>query len=161
VNPVFLDNVAAAVTATSVTPRNDARRIQWFEHAWANVMGFGVAVRSASAVGIPQIWDRISMLAAFTRRGLQEIDGVELRDRGTIQSGLVTFTVDGVDAPEVRRRLSSQSINISHATVNSAPHDMTMRGLSTVCRASPHAFNTTDEVLAFLEAVAALGALSA
>jgi selenocysteine lyase/cysteine desulfurase len=38
---------------------------------------------------------------------------------------------------------------------------MAMRGLSTVCRASPHAFNTTDEVNVFLGAVAALGALSA
>ena len=84
--------------------------------------------------------------------------GVDVRDGGTVQSGLVTFTVDGMAAPEVRRRLSERSINISHSTVGSAPYDMTTRNLESVCRASIHAFNTEDEIELFLEAVSSLNA---
>lgn len=153
VDPVFVDNVAAHVGVDSVELRADARRIQLFEHPWALVMGFGVAVERATTIGVSEIWERIQKLSAEMRSGLAGIDGVTVRDRGSVQSGLVTFTVDGVDAPEVRKRLSAQSINISHSTVNSAPHDMTTRNLDSVCRASVHAFNTEAEIDTLLQAV--------
>lgn len=153
VEPVFVDNVGAQVSVDEVTPRADARRIQWFEHPWAEVFGFGVAVRQAMSVGVPAIWERIQYLSSEMRSGLDAIGGVTVRDRGLVQSGLVTFTVDGVDAPEVRRLLSDKSINISHSTVGSAPYDMTARNLTTVCRASVHAFNTESEVATLLDAI--------
>jgi len=153
IEPVFLDNVAARVGANSVVPRDDARRIQWFEHPWANVMGFREAINSSLDIGVAAVWNRIQQLAGSLRDGLHDIPGVVVRDRGSIQSGLVTFTVDAMPAPEVRHLLAARGINISHSTVNSAPFDMTMRGLETVCRASVHAFNTDEEIAVLLSAV--------
>lgn len=153
IEPVFVDNVAAMVSLDEVTPRDDARRIQWFEHAWAEVMGFGVATKAALDTGVPDIWERIQLLSSQMRAGLEQVSGVTLRDRGLLQSGLVTFTVEGVDATVVRGRLSAQSINISLSTIGSAPYDMTTRNLDTVCRASVHAFNTEAEVETLVEAI--------
>lgn len=56
-------------------------------------VGLGVAVEYALNLGLLQIWDRISSLAAIMRRRLQEVPGLELHDKGRQLCGIVSFSL--------------------------------------------------------------------
>ena len=120
---------------------------------WSNVMGLGAAADYAMATGVEAIWERVLFLSSMMREGLTDIASVVLRDRGSVQGAIVTFTVDGRDAIEVADLLRRRSINTSHSTVDSSPVDMRMRGIDSLVRASVHAYNTQDEVERFVQAI--------
>ncbi len=152
-DPVFIDNHSARVTDTAIEFRSDARKLETWEKNWAMIMGLGAAADYATTIGIENIWERIVCLANGMRRGLSAIDGVEVLDRGVVQGAIVTFSVDGRNMIEVKELLHEMGINVSWSTINSAPFDMRMRGLDSLVRASVHAYNSEDEISAFLEAV--------
>jgi cysteine desulfurase/selenocysteine lyase len=58
----------------------------------------------------------------------------------------VTFQVDGVAAGDVVAAASRDGIVINESTAVWAALDMGAKGLSQVVRASPHYFNTHDEL---------------
>lgn len=154
--PVFADNHSTQVSDTRIVFQPDGRRLESWERSYVNLAGFGAAVTYAQGVGIEQIWDRIRLLAALMRTSLAATDGVEVLDRGSVQGGIVSFRIEGRNAIEVVELLGERGINISHSTINSSPHDMRMRDLDELNRASVHAYNTEAEVEAFLDAVAIL-----
>lgn len=90
------------------------------------------------------------------REGLGSIDGVLIRDLGTLQGGIVTFDVEGRSSAEVKQHLRDRSINVSTSTASSSPVDMHNRGLEGLVRASVHAYNSDDEINTFLGAVVEL-----
>jgi cysteine desulfurase/selenocysteine lyase len=71
-----------------------------------------------------------------------------------VKSGLVSFTVEGFSAGEVKAYLAQHSINISWNDVSNTYLDMTNRGLKEVARASVHYYNTEKEIDRFVEALA-------
>lgn len=152
-DPVFVDNHAARVTDKSIEFRSDARKLESWEKNWAMVMGLGVAADYAMKIGVDDIWQRVVALSESTRSGLLEIDGVQVHDRGKVQGAIVTFTVDGRNVIEVKELLHEGGINVSWSTINSAPFDMRMRGIDSLVRASVHAYNSEEEIAAFLDTV--------
>jgi selenocysteine lyase/cysteine desulfurase len=152
-DPVFVDNFSSAVTDTGFEFLNGAARLETWEKSYANIVGLGAAVDYAMTTGVADIWSRIRSLAAYARRGLDDIDGVSVVDKGTEKGGIVTFVLDDVGAPEVQRALAERRINVSYSTVNSAPVDMRLRRLDDVVRASLHAYNTEDEIDLLVDAV--------
>jgi cysteine desulfurase/selenocysteine lyase len=155
-DPVFVDNFSSAVTDTSFDFLSGAARLETWEKSQANVSGLGAAVDYAMATGIDDIWNRIQKLAAEARRTLSGIERVSVLDQGVVKGGIVTFTVAGVSAPDVQEALRSRRINVSHATVNSAPVDMRSRNLGDIVRASFHAYNSEDEIEQLAAAVSDL-----
>jgi cysteine desulfurase/selenocysteine lyase len=153
---VFVDNFSSAVTDTSFEFLSGAARLETWEKSQANVSGLGAAVDYAMATGIDDIWNRIQKLAAEARRTLSGIERVSVLDQGVVKGGIVTFTVAGVSAPEVQEALRARRINVSHATVNSAPVDMRSRNLGDIVRASFHAYNSEDEIEQLAAAVSDL-----
>ena len=152
--PVFVElHTAPVVLPDRYELRNDARRFETWEKNHANVLGMGTAAEYAIEIGIEEIWARIQSLGATARQLLDEIDGVTVRDLGSVKCGIVTFEVDGRQVLEVRELLSERSINVSTSTPLSAPIDMHDRGIDGLVRASFHAFNTEDEVEALVEAM--------
>ena len=69
-----------------------------------------------------------------------------MRDLGRDRSAIVSFTIRGMDAAAVNSRLFKAGINVSHSTPASTLLDSTARGLPTVLRASPHYYNTSEEI---------------
>ena len=67
----------------------------------------------------------------------------------------MTFTVAGVDAEDVLTRMSAEGINVSTSKPSSTLLDARARSLPSIVRASPHYYNTEDEVERFAGAVAA------
>ncbi len=126
--------------------RPDARRFENWETNYAGKVGLGVAIDYALAWGIDAIWDRVQALAATLRQRLAEIPRVTVRDRGAIQCGIVTFTVDGLDPAAIRSGLAAQRINVTYSGASSTLLDMQRRGLESVVRASVHYYNTEEEI---------------
>ncbi|WP_091374529.1 aminotransferase class V-fold PLP-dependent enzyme [Actinokineospora alba] len=136
--------------------RDDARVFELWECGVAERLGFISAARYALDLGIDAIAAAVADRAGRLRAGLAEIPGVQLRDQGKHQCGLVTFTVDGVAAAEVRDKLRGQDITVTVSGLPSTRYDMTRRGLSEVVRASPHYFISPDQIDTAVEAVATL-----
>ena len=153
--PPFLDLQAATwVEPDRYEMRPDARRFENWERNVAGQLGLGAAVDYALDWGLANIAGRIEPLAAELRRGLAEIPGVSVRDRGRRPCGIVTFTVEGKPARDIVVALGQRRINChlsGGSTLNARA-----RGLPDLVRASVHYYNTEEEVARFAAAIAAL-----
>jgi len=134
------------ITETDFKLRDDARRFELYERNRALSLGLGKAVDYALNIGIDRIWDRIQFLAGLLRRELATIDGVNLTDYGSNLCGIVTFTVDGIDAADIKARLAERGINLTVGQAKSTLYFMNKNNLSSVVRASVHYYNTEEEV---------------
>jgi cysteine desulfurase / selenocysteine lyase len=156
--PPFLDLHAAEWTGReSYVIRPDARRFENWETSHATKLGLGAAVDYALAWGLEPIAERVQGLAASLRSLLQALPGVEVRDRGVERCGIVTFTVDGVDAPDVVAALAAAGINVSLTPAAYSRLDLGSRGLDAVVRSSVHYYNTEEELALLVGVVAQAG----
>ncbi|WP_354637739.1 aminotransferase class V-fold PLP-dependent enzyme [Kitasatospora camelliae] len=145
--PPFLDLRSATWTSPDgYQVREDARRFENWEGYVAGRIGLGVAVDYALDLGLDAIRDRVTALAAELRRRLGLLPGVEVHDRGRERCGIVTFTVDGHDAPTVADALRERRVNVSVSWAGSALWDLGPRGQESVVRASVHYYNTEEEL---------------
>jgi cysteine desulfurase / selenocysteine lyase len=156
--PPFLDLHAATwVARDRYDIRADARRFENWETNFAGKVGLGVAIDYARDWGMAAIWDRVRSLASTLREELEEIPGVTVRDIGAERCGIVTFTVDGVEARQVQQALAGQAMNVTTSTVDSTRFDMETRGLNEIVRASVHYYNDEAEIERFCEGVRVIG----
>lgn len=152
--PPFIDLHAADWTRVDDYEwRPDARRFENWETYYAGKAGLGAAVDYALDVGIETTAVRIADLAARLRNGLESLNRVAVHDKGARRGGIVTFTVDGVDATSVHAQLLARRINTSTSGPDRARLDLEPRGLPTVIRASTHYYNSEDEIDAVIAAV--------
>ena len=155
-DPIPVDLHAATWTGPQTYKlRPDARRFETWEQHIAGVLGLGVAVDYALGWGLDAVWERISALADRLRALLADVPRVTLRDPGARRCGIVTCTVDGMTAPDVKAALAARPrrINVSVSTINSARLDFTARGLDTVVRASVHYYLTEEDLEEFAGAL--------
>lgn len=131
-----------------------AARFESWEKSYAGLLGMGAAIDYALACGIEAIAGRIGELATRAREGLREIPGVTVRDRGTIQSGIVTIRVD--DPAGVVRDLRARGINTSLSTPDYSQIDFGRDQAPGLVRISPHAYNTEAEIDQVIAAIAEL-----
>lgn len=124
----------------------DATRFEQFEYGVAATLGLGAAVDYALTLGVDAIAARVRDLAGHLRDALDSIDGVTVRDRGLEKCGIVTFTIDEVDAGTVRERLADERVSVWVSDATQARFDLDDRGLSNLVRASVHYVNTTEEL---------------
>ena len=154
--PIGIDGNGADWTSPDTyEPNGDASRFEEFEASIAARIAMGVAVDQALDVGINALHERITDLAEYLRRGLTSIEGVTVHDGDGPRSGIVTFTVDGVAPLDVVSAAQAAGVNINTSDAHSARIDMDRRNLPMVVRASPHAYNTDDELDQLLAVVAA------
>lgn len=145
--PPIIDHFGAPwVAPDRYELRPDARRFETWENNYATRLGLGVAVDYARAVGIEAIAARSRMLADRLRSGLGEIPGVRMHDLGPHPAAIVTFSVVGHDAEAVKSHLAGAGINVSTSDPSSTLLDAKRRALPVIVRASPHYYNTEDEI---------------
>ena len=156
-HPPMIDLFSATwVDADRYELRADARRFENWENNYAAKLGLGTAIDYALDIGIENIEAEVTRLAERLRAGLASIDGVRVHDIGKRKSGIVTFSIDGIDAAEVETRLREDLINVSISGPQSTLIDATRRRLPNLVRSSVHYYNEDSEIERLLERVAAL-----
>jgi selenocysteine lyase/cysteine desulfurase len=85
------------------------------------------------------------------RERLGEIPGVQVRDRGTEQCGIVTFSAAQLGAQATRDGLGERNINVSVSDPAHTRIDAAARALPDLVRASVHYYNTEAEVERFCD----------
>ena len=123
-----------------------ALRFEFGEQNFAGKVALGVATNYMLKLGLGAISDRITDLSTRLRQGLQEIDGITLRDEGVDQCGIVTFTSNQAEPASIQKGLAVQRINLGAPGKRNAQLDIGARGLDAVVRAGVHYFNTEDEI---------------
>ena len=147
-------HAATWTTVDSYEVADGAARFESWEKAYAALLGMGAAIDYALGCGMDAIAERIGALAARARTGLAEIPGVVVRDRGSVQSGIVTIRVD--DPAGVVAGLRARGINTSLSTPDYSQIDFGRDQAIGLVRISPHAYNTEDEVDQLITAVSEL-----
>jgi selenocysteine lyase/cysteine desulfurase len=137
--------------AFDLTP--DARRFESWEFAYALVLGLGAAAAYALDVGLDHARDRARELAAYARTRLAMVPGVRVLDRGPELCAIVTATVAGRDAKEIKLALRARGINTSSPEREDAVIDMDEKQASSALRISPHYYNTKEEIDLAIEAL--------
>jgi len=156
-HPPFLDLHSAEWTGKNkYEVRSDARKFENWEANYAGIIGLNKAVSYILDLGIHKIWERVQFLADLFRRKLDVLPGVAVRDLGKVKCGIVTFTVNGRSAEDIRQFLHNYDINVSISTRSSTLLDMQSRNLQEAVRASVHYYNTEEEIEGFIKKLSEL-----
>jgi|SRR5579859_3133938 len=156
--PPMIDHFAAPwVARDHYQLRDDARRFETWENNYAARAGLGVAVDYALNLGLDAIETRCRLLADRLRRGLAGIPGVTLRDLGRNPSAIVSFTLAGHEAQAVVAAAAKADITIGASQPSSTRIDAEARALPPLVRASPHYYNTEEEIDRLIGFCARLG----
>jgi cysteine desulfurase / selenocysteine lyase len=126
--------------------RADARRFETWENNYAARLGLGVAVDYALSIGLGEIESRCAAVTAKLRASLEEIPAITLHDVPPFSCAIVPFSVEGWEALAVNKYLYERGINVSPSGPSSTLLDATARGLPTMLRASPHYYNSVEEI---------------
>lgn len=157
--PPMLDHYGAPwVAPEEYRLRGDARRFETWESNQAARLGLGAAVDYALALGLDNIAGRASGLARRLREGLARIPGARVHDLGREPCAIVSFTLEGVDSTAVKAALAGHNINVSVSDPPSTLMDARARDLPDLVRASPHYYNTEEEVDRCIDAVSGVAA---
>ncbi len=151
--PSFIDGYSADwVGQHAYELQPGSKRFELFETSFAAKAGLGVAIDYALDVGIEAIEARVTHLSASMREQLAAIDGVEVMDHGPRLCGIVTFRVAGHAPLAVKTALGAAGVNVSAGALSAwqVGHDDTPPA---IVRASPHYYNTEDEVARLVELV--------
>jgi len=154
--PAMIDHFGAPwVAADRYELRDDARRFETWENAYALRAGLGAAVAYANDIGMEPIKERAWMLADGLRARLAALPGARVCDIGSEKCAIVSFTVEGLDDPRmIVASLRAEGIKIGTSDPDSTRLDSEARGLADVFRAAPHYYNTESELDRLIEALA-------
>jgi selenocysteine lyase/cysteine desulfurase len=114
----------------------------------------GAAADYALGIGIEPIQARAFALADALRAALREIPGLTIHDLGERPCAIVSFAVEGIASEAIETGLRERGVNVSTSSRASTLLDATARNLPVVVRASPHYYNTEDEIAEAADLVA-------
>ena len=124
----------------------DTRPIGWIKAARKDFKKFPKAVR-----------DRINTALTIAAEGRKADIAKPMKGLGSGRFlAIVCFTLDGADADRIAADLRADHINVSVSAPSSTLLDAKARNLPDLIRASPHYYNTEDEIDRFAQAIAAL-----
>lgn len=133
----------------------DATRFEEFETSVAARLGLGAAIDQALELGLSNIGERVDHLATMLRSELEALGTVQVMDGDGDRSGIVTFRVKGHEPAEIVQRAAAAGINVN---TPAGPWTGVDTGdfLTPVVRASPHYYNSEDELDRLVTVVANL-----
>lgn len=130
-----------------------AGRFDEFECSFAARVGLANALAELELLGIDRVRRRLDTLARYLRSGLSA-NGAIVHDGQGPTSAIVTFSVPGIAPADVVRAAADAGISINASGIANARLDMGERGLDALVRASPHVYNTVEELDRLVDVVA-------
>jgi selenocysteine lyase/cysteine desulfurase len=150
--PMFIDMRGADwIEKDKYQAREGAIRYEDWEFAYALVLGTRQAIEYCLKIGEDKIWNRVRELADYTRTQLLTLDRVRVLDRGPEVGGLVTFHVKDSGANFITQKLLKKKINVVSSHRNVAVIDYDEKKVAWAVRASPHYYNTKEEIDLFIK----------
>lgn len=152
--PLFIDMRGATWTEKDLyVQQPDAKRFEDWEFAYSTVIGTKVAIEYCRRVGEDKIWQQVQLLSGMLRQKLAVIDKIRILDRGPQLGSLVTFTVAGSEPLLIVNGLKDRRINVVPSYRAFGVIDFDEKGTQWAVRASPHYYNTVDEMETFVESL--------
>ena len=146
-HPPLIDHFGAPwISKDKYLLREDARRFETWENNYAGRLGLGAATDYALAIGLDAIGQACFRLATELRIGLSSIRRIKMLDLGKDQSAIVSFMIQGVDAIDVVRAAEKEAITLDTSRPQGTRLDSEARSLPVIIRASPHYYNTLEEI---------------
>lgn len=127
-------------------PKSSAQRYEYWEQAYALVLGSSSCIAYADAIGIDSISKRTLSLSDYVRTKLALIPHCKVLDLGKHLAGIVTFNLPVEDPLTIQQYLHNHSINTSIVYPESALIDYKKRQIPWAIRISPHYYNTLEEI---------------
>jgi selenocysteine lyase/cysteine desulfurase len=150
--PLFIDLRGAEwIASQAYKQREDAKRFEDWETAYALMAGSTAAVKYLLDIGIENIQSRNQELAARLRNGLGNIAGVQLQDKGLHPCSIITFTLQGHTPAGASQYFSDAGINVYTIATSAAIIDFQQKNIDWVVRVSPHYYNTEKEIDRFID----------
>ena len=148
IEPVMIDHFGAPwVSKNAYELREDARRFETWENSYALRIGLGEAITYAEEIGIDLIHERVQLLASLNRKLLSEVKNVQVRDIGTDQCGIISFSIEEEKDPKkIVDQMSEAGFTIGSVDPESTLIDSVKRNLPTLLRMAPHYYNTEEEI---------------
>jgi cysteine desulfurase / selenocysteine lyase len=132
-----------------------AMRFEEFETSVAARVGFANALSELELLGVQNVRDRLHVLSEHLRTGLTAA-GATVHDGTGERSAIVTWSVPGIDPTVVVEAANRANITINASTAAFARLDMGAKNQTSVARATPHIFNTTNELDRLIDVVGKL-----
>jgi selenocysteine lyase/cysteine desulfurase len=155
--PLFIDMRGAEwIEKEKYLQQPDAKRFEDWEFSYSSVIGTKTAIEYCLKIGEEKIWQQVKLLSGIMRQKLATIDKVRVLDRGPEKCALVTFHVHGADPVHIVQELLGRKINVVPSYKQFAVIDFDEKGVQWAVRASPHYYNTLDEVDFFVEELKAI-----
>jgi cysteine desulfurase/selenocysteine lyase len=156
-DPPMIDHFGAPwVARDRYELRQDARRFETWENNYAARLGLGVAADYALQIGLAGIQARCRALSGELRSLLSDVPGATVHDLGPNPASIVSFSLANHEARAVNKRLFDAGINVSTSPPASTLLDSIARGLPPVLRASPHYYNSFEEIQVLVDAIRAM-----
>jgi selenocysteine lyase/cysteine desulfurase len=160
-DPPLLDQAGSAwVTADRWETRDDAARFESYEFSVAGRLGFGQALAHAERE-LPTIQPRIAATLQSLQAALVRLPHVAVFEDRMDDTAFLTFVCAGEAPSRTLVRLREEGVAIATVGLGYARLELESRGLTEVCRVSPHAYTTASDVDHFLETLAVPDAMPA
>jgi selenocysteine lyase/cysteine desulfurase len=130
-----------------------AMRFEDWEFAYSTVLGTAAAVEYCLSIGEDKIWSQVKLLSTVLRAQLWQINKVKVLDKGPELGGLVTFHIQGADPKFIVSELLKRKINVVPSYRAFGIIDFDEKGVEWAIRASPHYYNTIDELDFFIKSI--------
>lgn len=152
--PMFIDMRGAEwKSKDEYEQQPGAIRYEDWEFAYSTVLGTAKAIEYCLNIGEDKIWQQVSMLSNTLRNRLSEIDKVRVLDKGPEVGGLITFHIQGGDPKFIVSELLKRKINVVPSFREFGVIDFDEKGVRWAVRASPHYYNTIEEIDYFTESI--------
>ncbi|MBZ5739350.1 aminotransferase class V-fold PLP-dependent enzyme [Nocardioides mangrovi] len=138
-----------------------ARRFETWESSVACRLGLAAAVDELLERGMAATERHLVAQGERLRGDLAAVPGVTVQDPPSSRSAIVTFTVAGLPADRVNRRLASDGVRTVSVPASHGQWDLGRRGVPAVVRASTHVYNDDADLDALVQAVARLAGQAA
>ncbi|WP_126974044.1 aminotransferase class V-fold PLP-dependent enzyme [Gynurincola endophyticus] len=145
--PLLLDMRGADwIDADKYTVQMTAKRFELWETSYVSLLGLKEAIKYANHVGLENIHEYNRLLSQRLRNLLRENDSIQVLDKGTNLSSIITFNTAKRNLTDIEGFLQQHNIYYSVSYKRAALIDFEKKGVEWAIRFSPHYFNTTEEI---------------
>jgi selenocysteine lyase/cysteine desulfurase len=152
--PMFIDMRGAEWTQKDEYKQQPtAMRFEDWEFAYSTVLGTASAIAYCLNIGEDKIWKQVKLLSSNLRNQLSQIDRIKVLDKGPELGSLVTFHVKNGEPKYIVHELLKRKVNVVPSFRAFGVIDFDEKGVDWAIRASPHYYNTIEELNTFIESI--------